>query len=74
MNIFTNFHKDWTTIVDFLLIAKFWASVLFFVHPLHQTNSVLTQPLVIVEGVQANLRLAQNLAINKKSTIVVQSL
>ena len=26
MNIFTKFHKDWTTIVDFLLIAKFWAS------------------------------------------------
>ena len=25
MNIFTKFHKDWTTIVDFLLIAKFLA-------------------------------------------------
>ena len=33
MNIFTKFHKDWTTIVDFLLIAKFWASLLFFVSP-----------------------------------------
>ena len=33
MNIFTKFHKDWTTIVDFLLIAKFWASVLFFCTP-----------------------------------------
>ena len=26
MNIFTKFHKDWTKIVDFLLIAKFLAS------------------------------------------------
>ena len=34
MNIFTKFHKDWTTIVDFLLIAKFWACLLFFPHPL----------------------------------------
>ena len=25
MNIFTKFQKDWTTIVDFLLIAKFLA-------------------------------------------------
>ena len=24
MNIFTKLHKDWTTIVDFLLITKFW--------------------------------------------------
>ena len=36
MNIFTKFHKDWTTIVDFLLIAKFWASAIFFVHPLYK--------------------------------------
>ena len=26
MNIFTKFNKDWTTIVDFLLIANFYAS------------------------------------------------
>ena len=26
MNIFTKFYKDWTTIVDFLWIAKFLAS------------------------------------------------
>ena len=26
MYIFTKFHKDWTKIVDFLLIAKFLAS------------------------------------------------
>ena len=26
MNIFTKFHKDWMTIVDSLLIAKFLAS------------------------------------------------
>ena len=33
MNIFTKFHKDWTTNVDFLLIAKFWACLLFFYSP-----------------------------------------
>ena len=33
MNIFTKFHKDWTTIVDFLLIAKFWASSKFACTP-----------------------------------------
>ena len=33
MNIFTKFHKDWTTIVDFLLIAKFFAILLFFAPP-----------------------------------------
>ena len=33
MNIFTKFHKDWTTIVNFLLIAKFWASLLLFAPP-----------------------------------------
>ena len=35
MIILTKFHKDRTKIVDFLLIAKFWDCVLFFVHPLH---------------------------------------
>ena len=34
MIILTKFHKDRTKIVDFLLIAKFWACILFFVHPL----------------------------------------
>ena len=34
MIILTKFHKDRTKIVDFLLIAKFWACKLFFVHPL----------------------------------------
>ena len=29
---------DWIKIVDFLLIAKFWAFLLFFIHPL----SILT--------------------------------
>ena len=33
MNIFTKFHKDWTRIVDFLLIAKFLASANNFVTP-----------------------------------------
>ena len=33
MNIFTEFHKDWTTIVDFLLIAKFWATANNFYSP-----------------------------------------
>ena len=33
MNIFTKFHKDWTTIGDFLLIANFWASLLIFWAP-----------------------------------------
>ena len=33
MNIFTKFHKDWTTIVDFLVIAKFWASCKFDYSP-----------------------------------------
>ena len=35
MYIFTKFQKDWTTIVAFLLIAKFWDCLLFFLdHPL----------------------------------------
>ena len=33
MNIFTKFHKDWSKIVDFLLLAKFWAWALFFYSP-----------------------------------------
>ena len=33
MNIFTKFQKDWTTIVDFLLIAKFLASAITFCSP-----------------------------------------
>ena len=41
MNIFTKFHKDWTTIVDFLLIAKFWATPIFFPHPLDTSLYVL---------------------------------
>ena len=28
--ILTKFHKDWQEIVDFLVIAKFWASPIFF--------------------------------------------
>ena len=27
--IFTKFHEDWTKIVDFLLMAKFWACLVF---------------------------------------------
>ena len=38
MNIFTKFHKDWTTIVDFLLIAKFWASLKFACTPSTRKN------------------------------------
>ena len=34
MIIFTKFHKDRRTIVDFLLITRFWARELFFIHPL----------------------------------------
>ena len=34
MIIFTKFRKDRTKIVDFLLLAKFWACLLFFNHPL----------------------------------------
>ena len=33
MNIFTKFHKDWTAIVNFLLIAKFLASAIFYAPP-----------------------------------------
>ena len=33
MIIFTKFHKDRTKIVDFLLLAKFWACLLFFLSP-----------------------------------------
>ena len=36
------YQLDWIKIVDFLLIAKFWACVLFFVHPLHQCNILKT--------------------------------
>ena len=28
--IFTKFHEDWTKIVDFLLMAKFWTCLVFF--------------------------------------------
>ena len=28
--ILTKFHKDWQEIVDFLVIEKFWASLIFF--------------------------------------------
>ena len=28
--VLTNFHNDWQENVDFLLIAKFWASLIFF--------------------------------------------
>ena len=35
MNIFTKFHKDWTTIVDFFLYSQVFAqSKYFYVHPL----------------------------------------
>ena len=27
--VFTNFHEDWTKIVDFLLMANFWMSAVF---------------------------------------------
>ena len=98
MKIFTKFHKDWTTIVDFLLIAKFWASLLFFYSPskyIHIKNIYIfdnsidvfffwKKILIVisshgnenmqVEGESKKSRKAQNLAINKKSTIVVQSL
>ena len=33
MNIFTKFHKDWMTIVDFLSLAKFLASPIFTYSP-----------------------------------------
>ena len=42
MNIFTKFHKDWTIIVDFLLIAKFWAILLLFGPPSRSTYSKIT--------------------------------
>ena len=28
--ILTKFHNDWQEIVDFLVMAKFWASLIFF--------------------------------------------
>ena len=28
--VLTKFHKDWQKIVDFLVIAKFWASLIIF--------------------------------------------
>ena len=34
MIIFTKFQKDWRKIVDFLLLANFWACLLFFCSPL----------------------------------------
>ena len=35
MYIFTKFYKDWTKIVDFLLIAKFLAVRIIMQHPLY---------------------------------------
>ena len=45
MNIFTKFHKDWTTIVDFLLIAKFGPFYFFLDHPqgLYNTHIFLLE-------------------------------
>ena len=40
MIIFTKFHKDRTKIVDFSLIAKFWACLLFFYSPSISDKSV----------------------------------
>ena len=28
--ILTNLYKDWTKVVDFLLVVYFWASIIFF--------------------------------------------
>ena len=33
ITIFAKFHKDWREIVDFLLIANFWAGELFLLSP-----------------------------------------
>ena len=32
--IFTKFHEDWTKIIDFLLVAKFWTCLVFFTQTL----------------------------------------
>ena len=50
MNIFTKFHKNWTTIVDFLLIAKFWAILLFFVHPLGSPHCTALHRAYFIAG------------------------
>ena len=44
MIIFTKSHKDRIKIVDFLLIAKFWACLLFFIHPLVLYSGSLVCP------------------------------
>ena len=37
---------DQIKIVDFLLLAKFWACLLFFAHPLHTYVLQFNDPLV----------------------------
>ena len=46
MIIFTKFHTDWIKIVDFLVLAKFCACLLFFAHPLHTYVLQFNDPLV----------------------------
>ena len=40
--IFTKFHKDWTKIVDFLLMANFWKCPVFFCFRLYLHQQVHT--------------------------------
>ena len=39
--IFTKFHKDWITIVDFLLLANFWTCPVFFLLRLYLWNIIV---------------------------------
>ena len=68
------YQLDWIKIVDFLLIAKIWASPKFAYSPSRRITflMILTNSLLI-EGVHTVFALAKNLAIMKKSTILIQS-
>ena len=75
------YQLDWIKIVDFLLIAKFWASPNNLYPPsisiylIGSFTAYFFKMLINskIEGDWKKSRLAQNFAINKKSTILIQS-
>ena len=64
------YRPDQIKIVDFLLLAKFWACLLFFPHPLH-TYVLSAQKQSIKRVSKKKCGQAQNIANSKKSTILI---
>ena len=65
---------DQIKIVDFLLLAKFWACLLFFCSPsrlVHTISNFSFEFENVLEGGEKKSRQARNLANSKKSTILI---